>query len=69
VVDFNQTICIPGKEFPAILRNKKLQMEDEWRVKFKIKLATSFARLTKEEILAGLVDGRETDDIRFPPGK
>lgn len=47
VIDFNQTICIPGKEFPGILQNKKLQMEDEWRVKFKIKLATCLARLPR----------------------
>ena len=54
VVDYNQTIAIPGSEFPAILRRKILQMEDEWRVKFKIKLAVSLARLTDEEREAGL---------------
>lgn len=70
VVDFNQTICIPGKEFPGILQSKKLQMEDEWRVKFKIKLATCLARLTNEERAAGLIDpwvGKQKD-IEFPPG-
>src|SRR6266699_3575839 len=64
VVDFNQTICIPGKEFPGILQSKKLQMEDEWRVKFKIKLATCLARLTNEERAAGLIDpwvGKQKD--------
>ena len=54
VVDYNQTIAIPGSEFPAILRTKILQMEDEWRVKSKIKLAVSLARLTDEEREAGL---------------
>jgi hypothetical protein len=69
VIDFNQTICIPGKEFPGILQSKKLQMEDEWRLKFKIKLATCFARLTNEERAAGLIDpwvGKQ-QDIKFPP--
>jgi hypothetical protein len=67
--DFNQTICVPGKEFPGILQNKKLQMEDEWRVKFKIKLATCLARLTNEERAADLIDpwiGKQKD-IEFPP--
>ncbi len=71
VVDFNQTLCIPGKEFPGILQSKKLQMEDEWRLKFKIKLATCFARLTNEERAAGLIDpwvGKQ-QDIKFPPSK
>jgi hypothetical protein len=71
IVDFNQTTSIPGKEFPAILRSKKLQMEDEWRVKFKIKLATALARLTNEEREAGLENpwvGKQKP-IRFPPNK
>jgi hypothetical protein len=69
IVDFNQTLCIPGREFPAIMNRKVLQMEDEWRVKFKIKLATCLARLTDEERAAGLEDpwrGKQTP-INFPP--
>ncbi len=54
VVDFNQVAAIPCSEFPAILNQKILQMEDSWRVKFKIKLATSYARLTDEEREKGL---------------
>jgi hypothetical protein len=54
VVDFNQLISIPSSEFPAIMARKVLQMEDRWRVKFKIKLAVSLARLTDEERQAGL---------------
>jgi hypothetical protein len=54
IVDYNQTTSIPGREFPAILSKKILQMDDEWRVKFKIKLAICLARLTEEEIKAGL---------------
>jgi hypothetical protein len=71
VVDFNQITSIPGKEFPAILRCKKLQMEDEWRVKFKIKLATALARLTHEEREAGLENpwvGKQ-QPIKFPPSE
>ncbi len=54
VVDFNQLACIPCSEYPAIMLKKILQMEDRWRVKFKIKLAISLTRLTKEERDAGL---------------
>lgn len=56
VVDFNQLFAIPSSEFPWILRKKILQMETEWRVKFKIKLAASLTRLTDEEIRAGWED-------------
>jgi hypothetical protein len=71
IVDFNQTVSIPGKEFPSILRSKKLQMEDDWRVKFKIKLATCLARLTDEERAAGLEQpwvGKQKP-MEFPPNK
>lgn len=54
IVDYNQAICIPGLEFPAILSKKILQMEDSWRVKFKIKLAACLTRLTDNERTAGL---------------
>ncbi len=54
VVDFNQVLSIPSSEFPAVTESKILQMEDRWRVKFKIKLAFSFTRLTDEEREAGL---------------
>jgi hypothetical protein len=53
VVNYNQMIAIPGSEFPAIVKRKVLQMEDQWRVKFKIKLAASLSRLTEEERDAG----------------
>jgi hypothetical protein len=56
MVDFNQGASIPCTEFPAILNQKILQMEDSWRVKFKIKLAVSYARLTDEERNQGLED-------------
>lgn len=54
VVDFNQIVAIPGKEFPSVLSRKVLQMTDVARVKFKIKLATSLARITDEERDSGL---------------
>jgi hypothetical protein len=54
MVDFNQCASIPSTEFPAILDRKILQMEDPWRVKSKIKLAASYARLTDEERDSGL---------------
>jgi hypothetical protein len=54
VVDYNQLISVPAVEFPAILRKKILQMEDGWRVKFKIKLMASLSRLTEDERNAGL---------------
>jgi hypothetical protein len=68
VVDFNQTISIPGSEFPSILKNKVLQMENEWRVKFKIKLAACLARLTEEERGAGLENPwiEKQEPMKFP---
>lgn len=54
VVDYNQTISIPGSEFPSVLSKKVLQMDDHNRVKFKIKLAACLSRLTDEERDAGL---------------
>ena len=54
LVDYNQTIAIPGREFPSILSRKILQMDERTRVKFKIKLAACLARLTNEERAAGL---------------
>ena len=56
IVDFNQFVSIPGSEFPGILRSKILQMDDRSRVKFKIKLAASLARLTEDEQKRGLND-------------
>lgn len=54
IVDYNQVVAIPGREYPGILTSKILQMEGEWRVKFKIKLAACLTRLTQDEINAGL---------------
>jgi hypothetical protein len=54
VVDFNQTLSIPGSEFQTVLSNKLLQMDNGSRVRFKIKLGVSMARLTEEENKEGL---------------
>jgi hypothetical protein len=54
IVDYNQTICIPGREFPSILSRKILQMDDYNLVKFKIKLSSCLTRLTNEERAAGI---------------
>jgi hypothetical protein len=54
IVDYNQLLSIPSSEFPAILNKKILEMDDVWRVRFKIKLAASLGRLTDDEIQANL---------------
>lgn len=68
IVDYNQAMALPNTEFPDILRKKLLQMDNESRVKFKIKLAMSLARLTEEEHEAGLENpwlGKQAP-IKFP---
>jgi hypothetical protein len=49
-VDYNQLFSIPSNEYPAILANRVLQMTDEARIRFKIKLAWCLGRLTDEEL-------------------
>lgn len=49
MVDFAQIVSIPKTEFPGILKRKILQMDDRTRVKFKIKAAAYFGRITEEE--------------------
>jgi hypothetical protein len=49
MVDFGQVFSIPSSEFPAILDRKVLQMDDDTRIRFKIRLTASFARFTEEE--------------------
>jgi hypothetical protein len=68
IVDYNQIVSVPGREFPAILSKKILQMENDWRVKFKVKLATCLARLTEEERSAGLENPwrAKQENIKFP---
>jgi len=53
VVDYSQPFCIPAAELPAALKRKFLQMTDDARVRFKIKLAHFYGRLTDEETSMG----------------
>jgi hypothetical protein len=50
MIDFGQLFSIPSSEFPAILQRKVLQMDDDSRIRFKIRLSSSFARFTDEEL-------------------
>jgi len=55
MVDYCQISSVPGTEYPALLRQKVLQLSDRDRVKFKIKLAAFLgSRLTDEELTQGL---------------
>ena len=53
MVDFGQVFSIPSSEFPSILQRKVLQMDDDLRIRFKIRLSASFARITPEEAALG----------------
>lgn len=53
MVDFGQVFSIPSTEFPAILARKVLQMDNDSRVRFKVRLSASFARFTEEEWALG----------------
>jgi hypothetical protein len=50
MVDFGQVFSIPSAEFPAILSRKVLEMDNDSRIRFKIRLSSSFARFTEDEI-------------------
>jgi hypothetical protein len=54
VVHYNQLICIPSSAQEQLMQRKILQLDDRARVKFKLKLAFSLARLGDAEIAAGL---------------
>lgn len=49
-VDYNQLFSIPAAEYPDILENKVLEMTEDARIRFKIKLAWCLGRLTDEEL-------------------
>jgi len=53
VVDYSQPFCIPAPELPGALRRKVLQMTDESRIRFKLKLSAFYGRLTDEEVAMG----------------
>jgi hypothetical protein len=52
-IDYSQPFCIPAAELPAALRRKLLQMTDESRIRFKLKLSFFYGRLTDEEASMG----------------
>jgi hypothetical protein len=53
VIDYSQPFCIPAPELPGALRRKILQMTDESRIRFKLKLSAFYGRLTDEEVIMG----------------
>jgi hypothetical protein len=59
MVDFSMPVSVPRSEFDFALSGKVLQMTDEARVCFKVKLISHFGRLTSEEqeIYANLYPG------------
>jgi len=46
-------LSIPTGEFPAVLDRKVLQMTDDSRIRFKIKLGAAFGRNTPDEEATG----------------
>lgn len=54
VINFNRTFCLQKEDYQVVLSRKVLQMTDESRVKFKIKLAHHFGRPTEDELKHGL---------------
>jgi hypothetical protein len=53
IVNFSSVFCLPEKEYPAIMSRKILQMDDDHRIRFKVRLASSFGRFTPEEADSG----------------
>ncbi|MFY9725803.1 MAG: hypothetical protein WB579_18035 [Bryobacteraceae bacterium] len=49
-IDYSQVLCVPAPDLSVVVRRKLLQMTDEARIKFKIKLSYFYGRLTDEEI-------------------
>jgi hypothetical protein len=54
VIHYNQVVAMGTAPVPELMERKILQMVDRERVKFKIKLAYSLARIGDHEINAGL---------------
>jgi hypothetical protein len=50
VVDFNQVFSLPAEDYQEILRRKVLQMTDDARIRFKVKLAAALSRMTEDEL-------------------
>lgn len=50
IVNFNKVFSVQQSDYQTILTMKVLQMSDENRVQFKVKLASHFGRPTEEEL-------------------
>jgi hypothetical protein len=48
-IGYSQVFCVPAPDLSVVVKRKLLQMTDESRVKFKIKLSYFYGRLTDEE--------------------
>jgi hypothetical protein len=54
IVNFNKVFSVQQSDYPTILTKKVLQMSDENRILFKVKLAHHFGRPTEEELKKNL---------------
>ena len=53
MVDYNQVLSLSSSDLPKILKRKILQMDDDSRIRFKLKIQASFGRLSPEELASG----------------
>src|SRR5258708_21402390 len=63
MADFSQTTCISGREFPAAMALKILQLDDRTRMKFKLKLGFFYAKPLDEEVAVGIHEDPWKDDV------
>jgi hypothetical protein len=49
-IDYSQTFCLPASDLSVVVKRKLLQMTDDSRIRFKMKLSYFYGRLTEEEI-------------------
>jgi hypothetical protein len=61
-IDYSQVFCVPAPDLSLIIKRKLLQMTDESRIRFKIRLSYFYGRLTDEESAMNheWMRGRET---------
>jgi len=53
VVDYNQLFSVAATDADVFLAHKVLQMDDDARIRFKMKLGAALARMTEEELDLG----------------
>lgn len=66
VVDFSLTTSFFSTDYDFLLSQKILQMTDETRVKFKIKLMNHFGRATQEELDANIYPNKPQNNQNTP---